>query len=275
MILALLYNLRNSCLKNSAIYNNEHNNEGKIDMIEQKNLENMPPKARQELILDIIKSDKFIKVSDLSKKLYINEATIRRDLNALEEERLVKRVYGGAVLSSGQDSEIPLMHREVKNAVQKKHIAENAAKEVENGDTIFLDSSSTVSFMIPFLESKSGLRIVTNGAKTTLLLSRLHNAEIISLGGRLRENSLSFSGLSTFQNLSEYFFDKAFFSCHAYSEEFGLMDNNEDEARLRRLLVGHSRKTFFLADASKEGKTSFYKICDIDDIYKVIKSRTI
>lgn len=239
-------------------------------MIEHLNFENVPPNARQKLILDIIKSDKFIKVSELSKKLYINEATIRRDLTALEKEGLVKRIYGGAVLSNGQDSEIPLMHREVKNAVQKKLIAENAAKEVENGDTIFLDSSSTVSFMIPYLESKSGLKVVTNGAKTTLLLSRLHNAEIISLGGRLRENSLSFSGQSTFQNLSEYFFDKAFFSCHAFSEEFGLMDNNEDEARLRRLLIKRSRKTYFLADTSKEGNTSFFKICDIGDIYKII-----
>jgi len=241
-----------------------------IDKTQHHNLENTLPKARQYFILDIIKSDKFIKVSELSKKLYINEATIRRDLKSLEQEGLVKRVYGGAVLSNGQDSEIPLMHREVKNAAQKKQIAENAAKEVENGDTIFLDSSSTVSFMIPFLESKSGLRIVTNGAKTALLLSRLHNAEIISLGGRLRENSLSFSGQSTFQSLSEYFFDKAFFSCHAYSEEFGLMDNNEDEARLRRLLISRSRKAYFLADASKEGNTSFFKICDIDEIYKII-----
>lgn len=239
-------------------------------MNEHQDIENILPKARQNLILDIIKSDKFIKVTELSKKLYINEATIRRDLNVLEQEGLVKRVYGGAVLSNGQDSEIPLMHREVINAVQKKQIAENAAQEVENGDTVFLDSSSTVSFMVPFLESKSGLRIVTNGAKTTLLLSKLHNAEIISLGGKLRENSLSFCGQSTYQSLSEYFFDKAFFSCHAYSEEFGLMDNNEDEARLRRLLIKHSRKTYFLADASKKGNTSFFKICDIKDIYKII-----
>lgn len=239
-------------------------------MIEYRNFENIPPKARQKLILEMIQSDKFIKVAELSKKLYINEATIRRDLNALEQEGLVKRIYGGAVLSNGQDSEIPLMQREVKNAVQKKRIAEIAAKEVENGDTLFLDSSSTVSFMVPFLEGKSGLRIVTNGAKTTLLLSKLHDAEIISLGGRLRENSLSFVGLGTFQSLSEYFFDKAFFSCHAYSEEFGLMDNNEEEARLRRLLIRQSRKTYFLADASKKGNTSFYRICDLDDIDKII-----
>lgn len=239
-------------------------------MIEHFNSENALPKVRQKMILDIIESDKFIKVTELSKKLFINEATIRRDLKVLEQERLVKRVYGGAVISNGQDSEIPLLYREDKNAMQKKQIAETAANEVENGDTIFLDSSSTVSFMIPFLESKSGLRIVTNGAKTTLLLSSLHNAEIISLGGRLRENSLSFSGQNTFQSLSEYFFDKVFFSCHAYSEEFGLMDNNEDEARLRRLLVERSRKAYFLADASKEGNTSFFKICAVDKIYKII-----
>lgn len=239
-------------------------------MIEHKKLDDMPPKARQQLVLDIIKAEKFIKVSELSKKLFINEATIRRDLNALEKEGLVQRVYGGAVLSNGQDSEIPLLQREVKNAAQKKLIAELAAREVENGDTIFLDSSSTVSFMVPFLESRSGLRIVTNGAKTTILLSRLHNAEIISLGGRLRENSLSFSGQSTCQSLSDYYFDRAFFSCHAYSREFGLMDNNEDEARLRRLLIGHARKAYLLADASKEGRASFFKICGIDDVYKII-----
>ncbi|MDD4326800.1 MAG: DeoR/GlpR family DNA-binding transcription regulator [Eubacteriales bacterium] len=229
----------------------------------------MLPAERQRMILEQVKKSRTVKVHELSAALFINEATIRRDLNVLEKEGHVKRIYGGAVLASGPDSELPFAYRQVRFAPEKKRIAERAAREVENGDTIFLDSSSTVAFMIPYLEDRKGLRIVTNGAKTVLWLASLTDAVIISTGGTLRENSLSFAGQNTHANLSEYFFDKVFFSCHAFSTEHGLMDSNEDEARLRKLIVSRSRKAYLLADSSKEGKTSFYKICDMDSVVRV------
>lgn len=154
-------------------------------------------------------------------------------------------------------------------ASEKKKIAERATAEAENGDTIFIVSSSTVAFMIPYLEDRKGLRIVTNGTKTALWLVSLTDAVIISTNGSLRENSLSFAGQNTHANLSEYFFNKVFFSCHAFSQENGLMDSNENKARLRKLIVSHSKKAYLLADSSKEGKTSFYKICDMNSVVRV------
>lgn len=237
---------------------------------EHRELSDMLPGERRKHILNIIKKNQSVKVTDLSKLLYTNEATIRRDLNVLEKDGYIKRIYGGAVLAAGPDSEIPFAYRQEQFTSQKKEIAKIAAREIENGDTLFLDSSSTAGYMIPFLESKTGLKIVTNGAKTALMLAGLEDAIIISTGGILRESSLSFAGQSAYENLAEYYFDKVFFSCHAYSTENGLMDNNEDEARLRRLVVRQSKKAYLLADKSKEGKTSFYKICEIDKIYKII-----
>ncbi len=229
------------------------------------------PAERQKHLMEWIRRDQTVKVSDLSRTLFINEATIRRDLRVLEKQGHVKRIYGGAVLAAGPDSEVPFSYRQVRFAAEKKKIAEKAAKEVENGDTVFLDSSSTAAFMVPFLEGKKGLRIVTNGAKTALLLASLSDAVIISTGGTLRENSLSFAGQGAYDSLSEYYFDKAFFSCHAYSEELGLMDNNEDEARLRRLVIRQSRKAYLLADRSKNGRTSFFKIAETGSLAGIIE----
>lgn len=241
-----------------------------MNINEHSELSDMLPGERRKHILNIIKKNQSAKVTDLSKLLYTNEATIRRDLNVLEKDGSVKRIYGGAVLATGPDSEIPFTYRQEQFTAQKKEIAKIAAQEIENGDTLFLDSSSTVAHMIPFLESKTGLKIVTNGAKTILMLAGLEDAVIISTGGILRDNSLSFAGQSAYENLSEYFFDKVFFSCHAYSTENGLMDNNEDEARMRRLVIRQSKRAYLLADKSKESKTSFYKICETDKIYKII-----
>jgi len=233
-------------------------------------ISDMLPGERRKHILSLIKGNQSVKVAELSNLLYINEATIRRDLNLLEKEGYIKRIYGGAVLSTGPDSEVPFAYRKEQYTSEKKTIAKIAANEVENGDTLFLDSSSTAAYMIPFLKGKTGLKIVTNGVQTVLLLAGLEDSVVISTGGILRENSLSFAGQSAYENLSEYFFDKVFFSCHAYSIENGLMDNNEDEARLRRLVIKQSKRAYLLADKSKEGKTSFYKICEIDKIYKTI-----
>ncbi|MDD3339832.1 MAG: DeoR/GlpR family DNA-binding transcription regulator [Lachnospiraceae bacterium] len=239
-------------------------------MNEQNGFETMLPKNRQEYILNIVKQEKSARVSDLAERLFINEATIRRDLNTLARAGLVQRIYGGAVYANGLDSEIPLIQREEKNAAVKKEIAQQACALIENGDTIFLDSSSTVSFMVPFLRGKEGLKIVTNGAKLLVLLSALSHASICSIGGELRENSLSLIGQGAMDALGNYYFDKAFFSCHACSEEYGLMDNNEEEARLRRLLIRRSRQSYLLADQSKFGKPSFYKICDMDEVSRII-----
>src|SRR5690554_5827583 len=98
---------------------------------------------RQQAILDLLKSNKSASVSDLSKRFFIGEATIRRDLDKLEKMGLIKRTYGGAVLIEGLDSEIPLFVRESEQKDLKVSIGKLAAQLVNDNDIIIIDSSST------------------------------------------------------------------------------------------------------------------------------------
>ena len=154
----------------------------------------LTPAQRQKHILEKIRKVKCVDVKSLAKEYFINEATIRRDLNKLANTGLIKRTYGGAVLVEGLDAEIPLYARESSNVEKKEVIGKLASYEVHDDDTIILDSSSTTLKIINHLIGKKNLKIITNGAKTATLLSTLTDCTIYCTGGKLRENSLSFIG---------------------------------------------------------------------------------
>lgn len=226
----------------------------------------LTPEQRRALILELMKKKKSVSVRQLSRELYIHEATVRRDLKYLSDSGVISRVHGGAVLTEGPGAEIPLFVRETANKEEKRNLAKAAAELVRDGESIFLDSSSTTAFMVPYLAERKHLKIVTNGAKTTVHLSSLSNAKIFCTGGRLRENSLSYIGQSALEALSHYHFDRAFFSCRGVDAATGLWDASEEEAVLRRQLMRITTQSVLLADKSKLNRTSFYSIAPLADV---------
>lgn len=221
---------------------------------------------RQQQILDILKTAKSVSVSSLAKQFFICEATIRRDLEKLKKMGLCKRTYGGAVFAEGLAAEIPLIVRETEQKDQKQLIGKAAAKLVRDSDIIIMDSSSTVLKMVPYLKGKSNLTIITNGAKAAIDLGEMLHTKIYCTGGRLRENSLSYIGETARICLENYFADVLFFSCRSLSIENGLMDSNEEESELRRIMIRNSRKTVLLCDSTKFNTSSFVKICGFNSI---------
>lgn len=230
---------------------------------------NMTPAKRQQYILSLLQSHKTVDVKELAEKLFVNAATIRRDLNSLEMTGLARRTYGGAVLVEGLDAEIPLYARESRNTDKKDYICHLAAAHVKDNDTIILDSSSTTSRMIKFLASKKNLKIITNGAKTAVLLTKLPNVTIYCTGGKMRENSLSYIGQTAIEYIRNFNADIVFFSCRGLSER-GLTDSSDDEALLRRVMLQHSKKSVLLIDSTKVNVDSFFHICNPDQIDHII-----
>ena len=228
---------------------------------------------RQQNIINLLKSKKSVTVTELSRKFFIGEATIRRDLEKLEKKGLLKRTYGGAVLLDGLDSEIPLSVREIEQKDAKDVIGHLAAQLVEDGDIIIMDSSSTVLKMVPHLKGKSKLTVITNGAKTAVDLGELLHAKVFCTGGMLRENSLSYVGELARRCVDSFYADTLFFSCRAISMEKGLSDISEDEAELRRLMIKNCKKVLLLCDSSKFDTVSFSKICDFDRINCIITDK--
>lgn len=225
---------------------------------------------RQNRVLSILKEKKSVKVEELAKQLCIGAATIRRDLETLQKQRLVKRTYGGAVLLEGLNAEIPLYVRENERSVEKESIAQRAATLVHDGDILILDSSSTTYNMIKFLKHRENLTVITNGVKTAITLGELLHAKVYCSSGRLRENSLSLVGDSAKRFICDYRVETLFFSCRGIARDVGAMDSSDEEAELRKEMIRASRRVVLLCDNSKFDKTAFYKVCGFDAIDTVV-----
>lgn len=228
---------------------------------------------RQQEIINIIKDKKSVSVAELSGHFFIGEATIRRDLEKLERMGVLKRTYGGAVLLEGLDSEIPLHVRETEQKQAKDVIGEIASSLVADGNIVIMDSSSTTLKMVPHLKLKSGLTVITNGAKTALELGENLHIKVYSTGGKLRENSLSYVGDIAKDCINRFFVDTVFFSCRALSMHSGLTDSSEDEALLRKCMMRSAKKAVLLCDHTKFDHVSFCRIADLDSIKYVVTDR--
>lgn len=228
---------------------------------------------RQQGILEFLKQNKSATVKDLSKKFFIGEATIRRDLKKLESRGFVKRTYGGALLLEGLDTEIPLFVREIEQKEAKTVIGRLAANLVKDGDIIILDSSSTILKMIPYLKNHENLTVITNGAKAAIELGEQLHMRVYCTGGMLRENSLSYIGEHARNFIKKIHADVVFFSCRAIDSEKGLTDSNEEEAELRTIMLNNSAKRILLCDDTKFDRVSFCRICDFDSIDMVVTNK--
>jgi DeoR/GlpR family transcriptional regulator of sugar metabolism len=220
-----------------------------------------------------IKKNNAVTVKELAAKFYTSESTIRRDLVNLEKIGIVKRTYGGAILLEGLDAEIPFLVRENEQKTAKEKIGALAAGFVENNKVIFLDSSSSVLHMIPYLKGFERLTIISNGARTVIKCSEALNAKIYSTGGLLRENSMSYVGETAKRCVSSFYTDILFFSCRALSIDKGLTDISEEEAELRKLMITNSKKTILLLDSSKFNTIAFCNIIDISAIDVLITDK--
>lgn len=228
---------------------------------------------RREEILRILKEKRAVSVEELAGRLFIGPATIRRDLDTLQRQRLLRRTHGGAVLLEGLDAEIPLTVREGERSQEKQRIGQLAAALVRDGDSVILDSSSTTYSMIPHLKARENLMCITNGAKTAPALGALPHARIYCTGGRLRENSLSFVGEQARRAIGDYHVETLFFSCRGITREHGAMDSSDEEAELRRAMIAISRRVVLLCDGSKFDQTAFYHVCGLEELDCIVTDR--
>ena len=225
---------------------------------------------RQNQILDYLKQEKSASITELSKQFFIGEATIRRDLDKLEKQNLIKRTYGGAVLVEGLNIEIPINVREREQAVSKDKIGRLAAELVHDGDSIIMDSSTTTYSMIPYLKTKTDITIITNGVKTATSLGNTLHTRVYCSGGKLRENSLSLVGQGARDYIKNFQAQKLFFSCRGITVQNGAMDNSEEEAELRNIMMDCAEQVILLCDSSKFCQKAFYKICNLSRLNCII-----
>lgn len=228
---------------------------------------------RQRQILDILKKSSFATVASLAAELYASLPTIRRDLAILEEEGYVKRCHGGAMILDGNTNP-PLYFRREHQAQEKIRMCKLAATLINDGDTLFLDGSTSVFHLADYLDKERGITVITNGLPLATALAET-GIKIYSTGGRLLKESLAFVGVSAEKTARGYNADTLFFSVASLSEEGMLSDWSEEEAMLRIEMSKCSRRRVLLCDSSKLGSTSTFKLFDLSSVEFIITDKEL
>ena len=229
---------------------------------------------RKERIIGLLTENTTMSTSELSKRLYVSDATVRRDLADLEKAGRIHRVHGGAELVSGPGIQIPLTARDRENDTAKRNIAAKAIRFVHDGDTIFLDASSTCMRVVPLLSVRTGLTVVTNSPKAILELAGMH-IRTISTGGLLLDESVAFVGCDAEDVIRRVNADVMLFSCRGVTEDGMVCDSSLEETSIRREMFARAKRKYLLCDSRKFGASYAFNICRVDDVDMIITEKGI
>ena len=219
--------------------------------------------ARRNQIVEILRSNPLVRVDKLAEQLQVSVITIRRDLQYLEDNGLLTRFYGGARATEHISKEVD----EVETC--RAMIARYAASLVEDGDTIFINTSRNALDIIPYI-TKNNVTVITNNGKA-ISRERGENVSIILTGGELRYPKEAMVGDFAVRNLQNIFAKKAFIGCSGISAQAGVTTEIANEVNVNQLMIEHAtQEVYVLADHTKIGLSSSFTSCSIDRVKHLI-----
>ena len=220
---------------------------------------------RHEQIMDILNERNSVTVHYLANKLYVSLPTVRRDLSYLEKQNRLRRTFGGAVLNNKNVSEISFELRDNVDTKIKDELAKKASALIKDDMVIFLDASSTVFRIVPYLKDFKNLTVITNSPKVNLQLAE-YNITSYSTGGILLKNPKAYVGSFAENFIKNFNADICFLSCHGISDEGFLTDGSIEESTLRTLMMKQSKKKVFLMASTKLNKKYSFNLAHISEV---------
>jgi DeoR/GlpR family transcriptional regulator of sugar metabolism len=229
---------------------------------------------RQELVRLLEKSER-LSVAQICEHFNISEATARRDLDALSKKGIIRRVHGGAIKLHQAPPEEPILERSAVQLEGKKHIGFAAAELVNDGDTVFLGSGTTVYEVAKNLHSKKNLTIITNSLLVIQELIKDNEINIINIGGILRKSEYSFIGHIAEQALKELRADRVIMGIRAISLDQGLTNDYLPETMTDRAIMGMGKELIIVADHTKCERVSTAFVAPLEKVDYLITTNKI
>ncbi len=220
---------------------------------------------RKELITNIVTEHGYISVKELSKMTFTSESSIRRDLQELENQGVISRVYGGVRLKENHNIAAPFEMRIQKNHIEKNIISSKAAKLLQDNMTIILDGSTTALYMLPHIQALHNPTVFTNNMYTAQK-SIERGIKTYCTGGTSENNSCVLTGVMAENSIRSIYADILFFSSMALADDGYIYGCNEFETMLRKMMIESSRISVFLCDSSKLHNRSIFTLCSINEI---------
>jgi len=235
-----------------------------------------PGEVRRQKIVDLLRSEGYLRSTDISLNFDVSDETARRDLSLLDEQGHLRRVRGGAILPDAiEETEPSRAHREVADIKAKREIAVIARSFIENGQTVFFDVGTTVETAAAVLAPDFHGRVVTTSLHVGMILAASTNIEVEMIGGRVRPQEFTVHGSDALQSLSNYSADVAIIGCGGVTVDEGITDFTPGDIPLKRVMIEHSARSYVLADASKIGKVAVRHICPVSEVDAVITDASI
>jgi DeoR family transcriptional regulator of aga operon len=237
--------------------------------------ENEKRSNRTALILRELRQAGTVSVEALRDKLEVSMATVRRDLQELEDRGLLRRTHGGAIPIEPLFYEAFRHDRSFQEQVgsfaeEKRRIAVAAAELISPGDTIALTAGTTTTEVVRSLHTHGGITVVTNTVNVAMELSNRKDIHVFVTGGHLRGDWFSLVGSAAIHTMSGVFVDLLFIGVNGIDAERGLTCFNSDEVEINRSMVGQAKRKIAVADRSKLGVVANWQICAAKEIDMLI-----
>lgn len=225
---------------------------------------------RRVKILEKLAQEEKVRVPLLAEELNVSSETVRRDLDRLDKEGKLKKVYGGAVQSRSDSWELPFEQKRRIHEAEKCAIGRAAASLVNDGDSVMLGNGTTPLELVRHLAGKKNVTLVTHSAPALILAMEVFKGRIIFIGGEVGTHQKSANGPLAEAMLQQLKVNKAFISAGGVSSVDGITDFDLNEASISRKMMERAEETIILADYSKLGKTTLAHICPLQDVSMIV-----
>jgi DeoR/GlpR family transcriptional regulator of sugar metabolism len=221
---------------------------------------------RQQLILETVRDNRQVTVAGLSRRFDVSEVTIRRDLRELAEQGALRRAHGGAVAAMPAPPEPPVVQRIIQAEHCKECIGRAAAALVASGESIFIGSGSTTSYVARYLVDREDLTVVTNALNIATELATAAGVTVVVTGGMMRASELSLVGHITEQALREVRVDKVIIGMRAISLDEGMTNDYLPEVMTDRTIIEMAPELILVADHTKFGTVASAYVAPVERI---------
>ena len=228
------------------------------------------PAQRRERIQAYLATHKIVATSELCELLEVSEATVRRDLEWMENQGVIERTHGGAIFNERVNLEQEYQQRAQRFPNAKRRIGALAASLIEDGDIVFVNSGTTTTQLIRQMRSDADVTVITNNLIAALEVGEV-DFELLLLGGSYQSRSSSVAGRFAINNLSQVYATKAFIGVDGISLKHGYTVPSNAEAEVVHLMLERTQgQIFVISDHSKWGVVSNFEIAPIQRIKKLI-----
>jgi len=230
---------------------------------------------RHDEILQMLNDSAKVTVSELARRFSVSEVTIRKDLKTLEEESLLKRTHGGAIINNSLEDVPSINSRRIIKKEIKEKIGLKTAEFIRNNETIMLDAGTTTLEVAKNLSRFNNLIVVSNSLEICNLLTKFKGIKAVATGGEINKDNLSMRGSIGIQVLSQYTANKAIMGAVGLSLKHGLTVSSELVSKIKRQMIESAKEVIVVADSTKFDNVSFSPVCDLEEIDIIITDQDI